>query len=325
MQVTVAICTWNRAALLDQTLARLAEVAAPPDVSWELIVVNNNCTDDTDSVLERHAGRLPLRRLFEPSPGLCHARNAAIGAARGELLVWTDDDVLVEPDWLAAYVAAARQWPQASFFGGSVEPLYAETPPRWLANHFDQVAGAYAVRRLGPDDRPLADHEFPFGANMAQRTEVVRQFLFDQAFGLEGDGQVRGDEVDLAERLRARGHRGVWVGTARVRHYIPAERLTARYLWNYYEGQGRSQVRRGDVASCVELFGLPRWAMRRYVEQRALSLVLSPLKNAAWLRAYRSAAALRGVLNEWPSRASAASRVAEAIATEPRELAEASS
>ena len=63
--ITVAICTWNRAQLLDQTLTEMRKLRIPPGIEWELLVVNNNCTDDTDGVLDRHEGRLPIRRLFE--------------------------------------------------------------------------------------------------------------------------------------------------------------------------------------------------------------------------------------------------------------------
>lgn len=73
MLVTVAICTWNRAALLDQTLAELGQMRIPDGVDWELLVVNNNCTDATDAVLVRDASRLPLRRLFESQPGQSRA------------------------------------------------------------------------------------------------------------------------------------------------------------------------------------------------------------------------------------------------------------
>src|SRR5581483_541916 len=107
MHVTVAICTWNRCKLRDQTLAQFQNLRIPEGVTWELLVVNNNCTDQTDLVLENYRSRLPLRRLFEPKQGHCHARNCAVAAATGELLLWTDDDVLVNPEWLAAYVAAA--------------------------------------------------------------------------------------------------------------------------------------------------------------------------------------------------------------------------
>lgn len=297
MHVTVAICTWNRAELLEPTLERLTQLRVPADVTWELLVVNNSCTDATDSVLARFTDRLPLRRLHESRAGLCHARNAAIAEAQGELLVWTDDDVLVEPDWLEHYVVAAQQWPAMSYFGGTIDPFYSVSPPRWLSENFALVRGAYAVRQLGLGVRPLETDEFPFGANMAQRTDIVREFLFDQAFGLEGDGQVRGDELDVMRRMHAAGHRGLWVGSARVEHYIPPERLTVRYLWGYYQGQGRSEARRG-MEPAVLWGGVPRWAVRRYLQQRALSACLRPLRNRAWLEAFRSAAATRGLIAE---------------------------
>src|SRR4051794_35896246 len=103
MNVTVAICTWNRAGLLDQTLSEMGRLRIPSGLEWELIVVNNNCTDPTDEVIARHTGRLPIRRVSEPRPGQSNARNAAVRVARGDYIVWTDDDVLVDPLWLAAY------------------------------------------------------------------------------------------------------------------------------------------------------------------------------------------------------------------------------
>ncbi len=78
MNVTVAICTWNRAKLLDQTLTRMQQLRIPANVAWELLVVNNNCTDDTDAIIAGHESALPLRRLFEPKPGLSNARNFAV-------------------------------------------------------------------------------------------------------------------------------------------------------------------------------------------------------------------------------------------------------
>src|SRR3954466_10143738 len=110
MLVSVAICTWNRAENLDQTLAGLRGLHVPADVEWELLVVNNNSTDATEEVIARHTAQLPLRRLFERKQGLSNARNCAAAAARGDLLLWTDDDVLVDPDWLAVYVDSARRW-----------------------------------------------------------------------------------------------------------------------------------------------------------------------------------------------------------------------
>src|ERR1700722_17754963 len=127
MLVTVAICTWNRAKLLDQTLAGMRRLHILAGHTWELLVVNNDSTDHTDEVIEKHSSDLPIRKLLEKRQGLSNARNCVLAHTRGDLLLWTDDDVLVEPDWLNAYVETALQNPNAVFFGGTVEPWF-ETP-----------------------------------------------------------------------------------------------------------------------------------------------------------------------------------------------------
>src|SRR5262249_22427954 len=151
MHVTVAICTWNRANLLDQTLARMRELAIPTGTRWELLLVNNNCTDATDEVIAKHADALPLRRLLETKQGLSHARNCALEHLRGELLIWTDDDVLVDPGWLAAYVDAANATPGAGYFGGPVEPWFEAEPPSDIKRHLAAIRGAFALVDYGPE------------------------------------------------------------------------------------------------------------------------------------------------------------------------------
>src|SRR6266481_662849 len=118
---TVAICTWNRAASLLQTLRSLTSID-PPNSPWELLVVNNHCTDETEDVLDRLQQELPLRRVFEAKPGVSQARNAAIQHAHGNYIIWTDDDVIVDKDWLCAYERAVNRWPEAAVFGGPVRP-----------------------------------------------------------------------------------------------------------------------------------------------------------------------------------------------------------
>jgi glycosyltransferase involved in cell wall biosynthesis len=301
MKVTVAICTWNRADLLDRTLAEMCQLRLPGGTDWELLVVNNNCTDDTDRVIARHAAHLPVRRLSEPKPGQCHARNCAVAAAAGELIVWTDDDVLVDPDWLAEHMAAAAAWPRAAFFGGTVDPWFAVEPPRWIRRNLDRLGGYYVTRQLGPAVRPLADGELPFGANMAFRTNVLRQFAFDPRIGHVGGELVGGDEVELVGRLRKAGHQGVWVGTARVRHYIPAERLTRQYVWDRRRGEARLCARQENLAgldNCRFLFGSPRWLLPHYWRACLKSWCLSAFKGRRWLRAFLQAAFFRGLIDE---------------------------
>ena len=124
MLVTVAICTLNRAESLRRTLDTLAAMQVPSDLGWEVVVVNNDCTDHTDEIIASFVGRLPIRRELEPQRGLSRARNRAIDAANGQYIVWTDDDVIVDPGWLNAYVEAFRRWPEAVVFGGAIIPRY---------------------------------------------------------------------------------------------------------------------------------------------------------------------------------------------------------
>ena len=83
LRITVAICTWNRSPSLRQTLEGLTGLAAPIGTKWELLVVNNNCTDETDDVIRAFEGCLPVRRTFESTPGLSHARNRGLPRDRG--------------------------------------------------------------------------------------------------------------------------------------------------------------------------------------------------------------------------------------------------
>ena len=221
MLVTVSICTWNRAALLDQTLTRMQSLQIPSGVDWELLVVNNNCTDETDRVLEKHSSILPLRRLFQPQPGLSHARNLVLDSAQGDLLLWSDDDVLVDPCWVSAYLDAARTWPDAAFFGGPIEAWFEVEPPKWIRDNLDLLRSPYAVKNLADLSRPLRCGETIFGANMAFRRDRIDGLTFDVKLGPSPNSEVRGEETEFISELIKRGSIGVWVATAPVKHFIP--------------------------------------------------------------------------------------------------------
>ena len=241
MRFTVAVCTWNRAALLPAVLGRLARVRYAPG-DWEVLVVNNNSTDDTERVLDAFAGRLPLRRAFEPKQGNSHARNTAVGEARGDYVVWTDDDVLVEAGWLAAYARAIGRHPEAALFGGPIRPRFEGTPPPWLSSAREEIGAAvFAERDLGAEPFELEpDGELPYGANYVVRAREQRLFPYDPALGRVLDGGALGDETAVIRAVLAAGGKGWWVPDASVEHWIPKERQTVGYLRSYYALQGRT-------------------------------------------------------------------------------------
>jgi glycosyltransferase involved in cell wall biosynthesis len=240
MRFTVAICTWNRAWLLPRVLERLTRLQHTQR-EWEVMVVNNNSTDDTERVLDAFAERLPLCRAFEARPGLSHARNTAVLQAKGDYIVWTDDDALVDADWLAAYMRAAERHPEAAVFGGPVRPRFEGMPPRWLSDAWQEIGAAFAARDLGGEPFELdGGGELPYGANFVIRTREQRLFPYDPALGRRQTDGALGEETAVIRAILAAGGTGWWVPDASVEHWIPKGRQTIRYLRTYYALQGKT-------------------------------------------------------------------------------------
>jgi hypothetical protein len=99
-------------------------------------------------------------------------------------------------------------------------------------------------------------------------------------------------------RLRRAGHQTVWVGTARVRHYIPAERLTKAYVREMHRQKGRTEAREKGPPECSYLWDAPRWAVRAYLAERLRSLLLTPLPGSRWVPSFLQAARLEGYIAE---------------------------
>jgi len=293
--LTVAICTWNRAELLRQTLERMTLLTVPRDVTWELLVVNNNCTDATDSIVAGYTDRLPLRALWESTPGLSNARNAAVAAARGTYILWTDDDVLVNDDWLSTYASAFACYTDARVFGGPIKPWFADTPPRWLSESLHEVETAYAIRDFDFGDRELDNDLIPFGANMAFRTDALREVQFNPALGRTGTGMLGGEEEAVIRTLLQMGSQGRWVSGAEVQHYIPVERQNVDYLRRFYEGVGASRARMDGHMRGRLFLGRPRWVWTEFITtamKYRLHRRFSPAP--VWAQSLRRASMARG-------------------------------
>lgn len=254
--VEIAICTWNRSALLAQTLESLGKLRIPPGIQWRLLVVDNRSTDDTQDTLDAYAETLPLVPLSESEQGHTFARNRAVRASTADLILWTDDDVIVDPGWLEAYVAAANRDPQVDFWGGRIEPCFPAGRPRWISENWSQLAGCFAARDLGDQPIEFTATSLPYGANFAVRGSVQRQHLFHTELGRRGDAVVGEDELEFLRRLLAGGHRGKWVPESRLQHVIPANRASTEYVFNYFVGQGSMLVTKGTPWSNS------RWQLR---------------------------------------------------------------
>jgi glycosyltransferase involved in cell wall biosynthesis len=252
--------------LLGQTLEQMTLLRIPTGIEWELLVVNNNSTDDTDEVAERFADRLQLRLLQERTPGKSHALNRAVREASGEYILFTDDDVLVDEEWLAAYTRAFRRWPGAIVFGGPITPWFEGTPPDWLTRTFHLIEYAFGALDLGPEPRLFGGHDVPFGGNMAVRSAEQKQSLYDPSLGPRPGSGIRGEEITLVKRLLAEGAEGWWLPDARIRHFVPAQRQSLRFIREWYRGWGEYLAQLPEQQRTRKFLGRPLWLWRAVVE-----------------------------------------------------------
>jgi len=249
MDVSICICTWNRAESLAQTLASLTGVQVPPPLTWEVIVCDNNCTDQTAEVIQQFQSSLPLKAIVEKRQGLSAARNACVAQATGDLVIFTDDDVRVGADWVSGYVQASRGHPEAAFFGGPIVPLYVAPPPRWFTPEVAKICkGIITWLDGGPADHAIgAGDVLPWGANMAFRRAALDPEPFNPRLGLVGGRLFTGEETDVFQTLLNRGCTGWYVAGCLVRHEVDRQRLSARYIFKRFWYIGRSAARRnGD-------------------------------------------------------------------------------
>lgn len=302
MNISVIICTYNRVESLRRTLETCCLLHIPTDVTWELIVVDNNSTDRTKDVCREFIGKLPIRYVFEAQQGKSFALNHSIVVASGELLFFTDDDVDLDKMWIAATLAAANRHPEAGFFGGKIIPKWETPPPRWLADHSAQMLSGVAVHYdQGPSERYLvSDSEVFMGANLAFRREIfMNGCRFREDLGPNTSDQVRGEESKLLTQLLHDGCKGVYVPKAIVHHRNPRNRMTERYVREWFIGYGMSEVRCGEVRPEHCWFGAPRHAWKSAVLNGAKYLATRWIcGSAVWLPAEIKMASSWGVITE---------------------------
>lgn len=293
---TLAICTCNRASSLARTLEGLRRLVVPTGLKWELLVIDNGSLDTTREVLESVRSQLPIRRVFEPRLGLSHARNRALENARGELILWTDDDVIVDPLWLVEHVEGARNFPSAAFFGGSIVPRFVTAPPRWLHRNLKEFGGVFAARALGPGQRWIRDRsELPYGANFSVRRAALGSLAFAPELGRSSQGMLLGEETHLLTTLLEQGANGAWLGDAIVEHMVAPERMNRDYIWSYFYAAGRSEVRSSKLSG-VPSASLP-WLEAKHAKM-ARRLRWSFVRGPRWAASFRRTAKLAGAIAE---------------------------
>jgi glycosyltransferase involved in cell wall biosynthesis len=262
MHLTVILCTYNRCQLLATALESVAASTVPPSVEWEVLIIDNNSSDQSRQVAQGFCDRFPgrFRYLFEKQQGKSYALNTGIKEARGDILAFMDDDVTVEPTWLRNLTATLedREWAGS---GGRIVLQWPSSLPNWISikgpysRHvfpgFDQ--GDEAKELIGP----------PFGTNMAFRKEVLKKhggFRID--LGPTAGSEIRAEDTELGRRLIAAGERLRYEPDAIVYHPVPEHRINKKFFLKWWFDYGRAATREFPVQPGRLVCSLIAWVFR---------------------------------------------------------------
>lgn len=250
----------------------------PPRGGWNILAVDNGSTDRTPDILTGYQSRLPLHRVFHPEPGKNAALNKALEQIEGELVVFTDDDVVPEKDWLRTFEKVAEARPDYDIFGGAITPDWPTSPPAWLLEDVP-LGPAYGVTPPDRDEGPLRPSAV-FGGNMMIRAEVFRNGIrFDDGIGPGvGAYYTMGGETDLTERLVRLGHRCWFSPDATVRHVIRPYQMKRRWVLRRAirsgKGGGAQDLRLGRVSAAT-----PKWlGAPRFLYRELLLTMIGPIE-----------------------------------------------
>jgi len=254
-KVSIIICTYNRAGLLNKTLQSL--VTLDHLNLAEIIVVDNRSTDHTETVvkdfIDRYVDDIDTRYIMEPIQGLSAARNTGILASKAQLIAFLDDDAIPCQTWISTIVSTFAERPEVMAMGGKISPIFESKRPEWLIKPFELP---FTIVDLGHRIREYPKRLHPCGANMAMRKIVFDLSLFPLELGRKGDSLLSGEEAWLFEKMQKEGHSILYHPQMAVDHFVPASRLTEAWIMKRYYSQGISNaMKREGLKDNVLLLG----------------------------------------------------------------------
>lgn len=270
--ISVIVSTRNRAPYLDACLESLAVQKCA--IPFEIVVVDNASTDGTAALLARRVELDPrFRAIREDRVGLSYGKNAGVAAAQGDILVFTDDDVTVDPGWIDSYRDVFSGGPHL-LAGGPVIPIRHDLQawPSWVVGDALDDIGRLDYRI----DRLLEPGEYVWGANMAVSTRVFSEHGgWDVRLGRRGTERGTFEDTEFQDRVRDAGVPIRFLCAPAVRHRIDAARVTPRSVLATAFSRGRNGYHH-------ERLGLRVWAGRLSLTSRRAAFIALIRYGSSW-------------------------------------------
>lgn len=243
--ISVIIPTRNRASCLKDAVKSVLEQTLDR-TDYEILVIDNGSTDRTDQVVEELNGGLDfIRYLYASEPGLHVGRHMGAKNAKGDILVFTDDDIIASPQWLDS-IRKAFEDEKTVLVGGKILPKWEGEVPEWIDRFRTVLSTGWTIGYLSLLD--LGDNSsevspcYVYGCNYS-----IRKSILWECGGFHPDGmpkdliQFRGDgETALSKEIERKGYKTVYEPEAVVYHRVPQERLTEEYFCRRAFNQGVS-------------------------------------------------------------------------------------
>ena len=241
IKVSVIVCTYNRCALVRESILSLLEQDIAKN-SYEIIVVDNNSTDNTKYVVEEISkGEMPvLKYIKEDRQGLSYARNRGAREASGEIVAYIDDDAIAEKGWLKGLLDVYRNFPDAGIVGGRIDPVWLHEKPSWITKNIEV---AYTILNYGNEIKEISFPKTPFGANLSVKRDVFLSLGgFSTQLGRKAASLISNEELYLCYLVEQNDKKLYYTPNAVVHHKVFPERLNRRFLFKRAYAQGISNI-----------------------------------------------------------------------------------
>jgi glycosyltransferase involved in cell wall biosynthesis len=281
--VSVIVCTYDRAHHLRETLRAMSQLDVPAECRVEIVVVDNNSTDNTPAVVAEASRWTPFDVVYlqERQQGKSFALNSALAHARGDVLALTDDDVLPAKDWLKRIVEDFRGHDITFAFGKVLPRWGVMPPPELLSRRAQDIWGPLAIVDYGDiAERYRADRtgqRLPIGANVAFAAAAIKSIGgWRTDLGKVNNTLIAGEDHEVFMRLRRAGlYSGYYDPAITVRHYVPPSRLTRKYFRKWFFWHGKTQAvmldelyhLNLDMTRVPRVAGVPRFLYRQGLQQ----------------------------------------------------------
>ena len=285
--ISLIICTYNNAPLLDRVLLSISKQKTSIDCDWSVLVVNNNCTDNTTEVVTKfiHSGNISnLSIINEEKQGLSYARLCGINNTTAEWIAFVDDDCLLQDNWVEEAILFAKSHPKCGAFGGKVI-LDWEVPPSEILLKYKN---SFAAQDHGDEDK-LIERRYIVGAGLVINRSAIlqsgwmnKQMLSDR----KGKDLTSGGDSEIIIRIRQAGFEIWYSSNCVLNHYIPVKRISEKYLINLHYGFGAATPQLTLVAtnfSSLQLILISLLRILKRIIQLAFIGVSALMGKSRWI------------------------------------------